>query len=166
MTLAADSLIEASDLNTQQDARRTQLNGVLSGGYKTWTFHKRAYDLSSTTDIAERSMEIIPSDDWELLMFGVAGNGTSSSTTFSATLETPDDIDNTFLLGQIVTAEVASTGAAYQTARTAYTATTGRRLWLLRGVKYRISIASTDASPPSGSWVEATVACKSRLRER
>lgn len=166
MTLAGGSQILASDLNTQQDGQRSTLNGVLSGGYKTWTFHKRAYDLSSATDAANRSMEIIPSDDWELLMLGVAGNSNNSGITFSATLETPDDIDNTFLLGQVVTAEVASTGSAYQTARTAYTATTGRRLWLLRGVKYRFSIASTDASPPSGSWVEATVACKSRLRER
>lgn len=164
--LSGGSPILASDLNTQQDGQRSTLNGVLSGGYRTWTFHKRAYDLASTTDIAERSMEIIPSDDWELLMFGVAGNGTNGSTTFSATLETPDDSDNTFLLGQTVTAQVASTGSAYQTSRQNYTTTTGRRLWLLRGVKYRISIASTDASPPSGSWVEATVSCKSRLRER
>lgn len=166
MTLAANNLIEASELNTEQDAKRTQLNGVLSSGYKTWTFHKRAYDLTSATNIVNRSMELIPSDDWELVMFGVQGSGNNGSVTLSATLETPDDIDNTFLLGDTITAIIASTGAAFQSSRQSYTTTTGRRLWLLRGVKYRISIASTDVSPPSGSWVEATVACKSRLRER
>lgn len=167
MTLAGGSPILAGDLNTEQDAQRAALNGVIAAGVKPWTFRKRALQLSSTTAMLNRSMEFIPSDDWELIAFGVNSQNATAGTTLVATLDTPDDTDNTFLLGAALTAQVVAGITPYLwTQRSSYETSTGTRLWLLRGVKYRISVSSTDASPPSNSWVEATVACRSRLRER
>jgi len=166
MTLAPGGSIVASEINTEQDANRSTLQTFIGDLGKSWTFNKRAYDLSDSVDIAERSMDIIPSDDWELLAFGLTINGQNSGVTITATLETPDDIDNTFLLGSTLTRQIPSTGSALQTSRVALTTTSGQRVWLLRGVKYRFSVSSTDTSPPTGSWAEVNVACKSKARER
>jgi len=166
MTLAPFYPIVFNDLNTEQDANRTILQNFLSAGVKQFTFNKRANDVTSTTPITQRSMEIIPGDDWELLAFGVGVYSSSLGNVITATIETPDDVDNTYLLGEPLLRTLTSTGPTYQSSRIDLTTTSALRIWLLRGVKYRCSVSTTEAAPASGSWAEINLACRARLRER
>lgn len=166
MTISPGSPILAADLNTEQDANRTALQNFLAALYKNWTPQKRVFGLSSATALSARRLELIPSDDWEILVFALDSGGQNIGTTLTATIETPDDIDNTFLLGQPLTISQTVASGTIDVTRTDLTSTSGQRLWLLRGVKYAFTLTSDDAAPPAGSWADVKLACKARARER
>lgn len=104
-------------------------------------------NLATADDVTLRSLAFTPTDDWELRALRVTALATlGTGQVVTATL-TVDNGDSTYLIGQTPTASctIAATGTT-TTGNADYTLIyLSRRLRLLKGVRYRLTLSTTGA---------------------
>lgn len=158
-TIALTTLRSNFDLQTSTLATNAQ------AGAKDSTRFRRIATLTNATALSARTLAWTQPDDQELRIIYGFGTADAGSRTLTVAL-TVDNGDTLFLVDNTVSVSVTSSGAATFSTRTAgsgnYLVTTGTRLRLLKGVRYRLT-ASTDA----GTWTAVSIGVQLRsLRRR
>jgi hypothetical protein len=162
--VASTGVISLTTLRSNLDDKTsTQLTNARAGA-KDQTRVLRIPSLVSATALSLRTRAWTQQDDQELRVVYATGTADAGSRVLTITLSV-DNGDTLFLVDQTVTATVTSSGAAIFDTRTLatgdYRTTTGVRLRLLRGVRYRLT-AATDA----GTWTLLTVGTQLRSVRR
>jgi hypothetical protein len=133
-------------------------------GAKDQTRVFRIPTLVAATALSLRTIAWTQQDDQELRIIYGTGAADAGSRTLTVTLSV-DNGDTVFLVDNTVSVSVTSSGAATFDTRTAgsgdYRTTSGTRLRLAKGVRYRLT-ASTDA----GTWTAATIGAQLRSVRR
>ena len=139
--------ITTTALRANFDDKTTALLTNARAGAKSQIVSVHVETLVAATVLSARTLAWTQADDQELRIIWARGSADAANRTISVTL-TVDHGDTVFLVDQTVTASVTSAGAGVVDTRTAasgdYRTTTGTRLRLLRGVRYRLTLA-TDA---------------------
>lgn len=160
MTLSG--VITETALRTDFDQHRAALLTNSRAGRKDQTRVMRVATLVLATDLSLRSYAWTQADDHELRM--LYGRGTTDgAATMTVTLAV-ENADTTFLVDQTITAAVVAGGASTVDTRptaTDYRTTTGIRLRLLKGVRYRLSVSVTAAN-----WSAITIGAQLRSVRR
>lgn len=160
MTLSGT--ITASALRTDFDQHRSTLATNARAGRKDQTRVLRIAAMTSATDLSLRSYAWTQADDHELrILYGRGTTDGAATLTVTLAVENGDD---TFLAEQTVTAAVTAGGASTVDTRptaTDYRTTTGTRLRLLKGVRYRLSVAVSAAN-----WSAITIGAQVRSVRR
>ena len=158
--MAFSSTVLASELNA---AFLTQIAANALVGKKDHARHVFVPSLDAATALSARTYAFTPHTDEEVRVLFARGAADAASRTLTATLAV-DNSDDRYLIEQAVSASVTSAAAAtYDTRPTALDlrTVTGTRLWLLAGVRYRLTLA-TDA----GTWTNAMAVLQVRSRRR
>lgn len=157
MTLSGT--ITATALRTDFDQHRATLKTNAIAGRKDQTRIWRVATMTSATDLSLRSFAWTQYDDQELRIVMARGTaGGAGVLTVTLAVENGDD---TFLAEQTVTATATAGGAGTVDGRTDYRTTTGVRLRLLKGVRYRLSASVTAAT-----WTNVMLAAQVRSIRR
>jgi hypothetical protein len=112
-------------------------------------------------DVSLRSVDFTAPDDLELRVLRVLVTHTAAVGDVTATL-TVTDGDTAYLLDQTISVSVASLNGTAQASLDCRTTTQAKRLRLLRGVRYRLTL-STAATVDVG---QATLLLRTRRRTR
>jgi hypothetical protein len=112
-------------------------------------------------DVSLRSIDFTAPDDLELRVLRILVTHTAAVGDVTATLSVTDG-DTTYLLDQTITKSVASVNGTAQDTLDCRTTTQAKRLRLLRGVRYRLTL-STAATVDVG---QATLLLRTRRRTR
>jgi hypothetical protein len=112
-------------------------------------------------DVSLRSVDFTAPDDLELRVLRILVTHTAAVGDVTATL-TVTDGDTAYLLDQTISISVASLSGTAQASLDCRTTTQAKRLRLLRGVRYRLTL-STAATVDVG---QATLLLRSRRRTR
>lgn len=154
----------AATLNANFDDATTQLTTNAVQGQKDQTILLYVASLTNATVLPLRTVAWTQADDMEVRVVFGAGTADAGSRTLTVTLSV-DNGDTAFLNDTTVSLTVTSSGAAAFDTRTAgsgeYTVTDGTRLRLLKGVRYRLTLA-TDA----GTWTDAEACVQLRTVRR
>lgn len=162
MAIADGNTISASDLNTSEGGKRTIIDGAPALLQADHQMDMEVFSLTDTTAEALRTRDFVMADDAELRVFGVFKRGGGTPTTLTATLTAVGDDDGEYLLGKTVSEVLAYAGTGSERQRTAYTDTTGDRIWLKKGVRYRMQVASTNSV--ATDYVAVSLIVRTRMR--
>ena len=152
--------ISAAELNA---AMTTAIVTNATAGKKDHARHIFVPTLIAGTALSARTYAFTPHTDEEVRILFARGAADAASRTLTATLAV-DNGDRRYLIEQTVAASVTSAAAAtYDTRPTSLDlrTVTGTRLFLLSGVRYRLTLA-TDA----GTWTDAMAVLQVRSRRR
>lgn len=145
--------VSAATLNANFDDATTTLVANAKLGQKDQAQDVYVASLVAGTVLSLRTFAWTQRDDAELRVIFAHGTADAGSRTLTLTL-TVDNGDTAFLDDETITLTVTSSGAGAFDTRTAgdgdYRTTSGTRVRLLSGVRYRLTIA-TDA----GTWTDA-----------
>lgn len=158
--MAFSSVVDADELN---GAFATSIVDDAIAGKKDHTRHVFVPSLTSALALSARTYAFTPHTDEEVRILMARGAADAASRTLTATLEV-DNGDDRYLIEHAVSAAVTSAAAAtYDTRPTSLDLrdVTGTRVFLLAGVRYRLTLA-TDA----GTWTNATAVLQVRSRRR
>lgn len=149
MTISSGQTISHSDLNTEEGANRATLTAQAADKRAALVIRKSvlAHDNSAAKTL-EAQVDFTPDDDYVLEMLHLYIEGAATNTV-TLSLTTPDDATGEYLLNQTLSLAVAA-GASARGATT-YSSTTGTRIMLHKGIRYRI------AFPCSGATVQTVV---------
>lgn len=155
----------ASVLNANFDDKTATLTANAKAGQKDQTVYVYASSLVAATALSLRTVAWTPVDDMEVRVVLGRGTADAGSRTLTVTLEV-DNGDTAFLNDTTVSLTVTSSGAGAFDTRTGgtqgdYRTTSGTRLRLLKGVRYRLTM-STDA----GTWTDAEACVQLRTFRR
>jgi hypothetical protein len=151
-----------ADVLTQNfNDARTRVEATMIAGRVDYPIHVRKASLAAADDVSLRSVAWTSADDAEVRVLRVLATHTAGGITVTATLEQFDG-DTAFMMDAAVTVSVASVNGTAQASLDLRT-TTGRRIMLLRGVRYRLTLSATGGTLDVG---QATVLLRTRRRTR
>jgi hypothetical protein len=159
MTLSGT--VTQTALRTDFDALTTSLSSDALAGQLDFPIPLRVASLAVAMDVSLRSVDFTAPDDLELRVLRVLVTHTAAVGNVTATL-TVTDGDTAYLLDQTISVSVASLSGTAQASLDCRTTTQAKRLRLLRGVRYRLTL-STAATVDVG---QATLLLRSRRRTR
>lgn len=137
----------ASTLNSNFDDATSTLTTNAKAGQKDQNVTVYSISMVAATALSLRTTAWTQSDDMEVRVIYARGTADAAARTLTVTL-TVDNGDTAFLNDNTVSYSVTSSGAGAFDTRTAvqgdYRTTSGTRIRLLKGVRYRLTI-STDA---------------------
>ena len=162
MTLVAfTGTTSASVLNANFDDKTSTLTTNAKAGQKDQFINLLVFALGSATDLSARSMLFTPQDDLEVRIISVKATDATASRTITLTLEHSSG-NVKFTGGASRTAAVVTIiGSA--TTRTSFISTSADRFCLLRGVTYRLSVASNTAGATTSVQVGVQLRSKRRV---
>lgn len=135
--------VSLTELRTTFDASTSTITANKKLGQKDGWVSFELQTLTTTTNSLQSSIAWTQQDDQEVRAVMVRTTDTAAGATVTATL-TVDTENARFLVDQTINASVAAINGTAQTV-TAYSATTGPRVRLLRGVTYRLTVVTTGA---------------------
>lgn len=154
MTLSGT--VSISQLRTDFDSLTTTIATNATGGGKDHNHTLRLAALTDVTALSARSLAWTPQDDQELRLIGLRITDGTAGRSVAMSL-TVDNGDSSFLLGYSVTASV-TTVIGTADSRQDWRTTTGNRLRLLKGVRYRLALVNntpaTTITGPLLAWVQ------------
>jgi hypothetical protein len=159
MTLSGT--VTQTALRTDFDALTLSLSSNTLLGQEDFPLTLRVASLAVAMDVSLRSVDFTAPDDLELRVLRVLVTHTAAVGNVTATL-TVTDGDTAYLLDQTITIQVASIIGTAQETLDCRTTTQARRLRLMRGVRYRLTL-STAATVDVG---QATLLLRTRRRTR
>lgn len=159
MTLSGT--VTQAALRTDFDALTASLTTDALAGQADFPIALRVASLAVAMDVSLRSIDFTAPDDLELRVVRVLVTHTAAVGDVTATL-TVTDGDTAYLLDQTITVSVASVNGTAQASLDCRTTTQAKRLRLLRGVRYRLTL-STAATVDVG---QATLVLRTRRRTR
>jgi len=159
MTLSGT--VTQTALRTDFDALTLSLSSNTLLGQEDFPLTLRVASLAVAMDVSLRSVDFTAPDDLELRVLRVLVTHTAAVGNVTATL-TVTDGDTAYLLDQTISVSVASLNGTAQASLDCRTTTQAKRLRLLRGVRYRLTL-STAATVDVG---QATLLLRSRRRTR
>ena len=159
MTLSGT--VTQTALRTDFDALTLSLSSNTLLGQEDFPLTLRVASLAVAMDVSLRSVDFTAPDDLELRVLRVLVTHTAAVGNVTATL-TVTDGDTAYLLDQTITVSVASLNGTAQASLDCRTTTQAKRLRLLRGVRYRLTL-STAATVDVG---QATLLLRTRRRTR
>jgi hypothetical protein len=159
MTLSGT--VTQTALRTDFDALTTSLSSNTLLGQEDFPLTLRVASLAVAMDVSLRSVDFTAPDDLELRVLRILVTHTAAVGDVTATL-TVTDGDTAYLLDQTISISVASLSGTAQASLDCRTTTQAKRLRLLRGVRYRLTL-STAATVDVG---QATLLLRSRRRTR
>jgi len=151
----------ASVLNANFDDATTRIDATMVAGRVDYPVHVRKATLAVADDVSVRSVAFTATDDMELRVLRVLCTHTAGGITLTATIEQADG-DAAFMMDQTISVSVASINGTAQASLDLRT-TTGRRIMLLRGVRYRLRVAAVGGTADVG---QATALLRTRRRTR
>jgi len=162
MTLTAfTGTITESALNDNYDDKTTRIDAAAILGRVDHPITVRRASLAVANDIAVRSVMWTAPDDAEVRVLRVLCTHSTTGLTVTATLDEANGLTD-FMMGENPTVSVASINGTAQASLDLRT-TTGKRIMLLRGVRYRLSVAVVGGTADVG---QATVVVRTRRRTR
>jgi hypothetical protein len=159
MTLSGT--VTQTALRTDFDALTTSLSSLTLLGQEDFPLTLRVASLAVAMDVSLRSVDFTAPDDLELRVLRVLVTHTAAVGNVTATL-TVTDGDTAYLLDQTISVSVASLNGTAQASLDCRTTTQAKRLRLLRGVRYRLTL-STAATVDVG---QAILLLRTRRRTR
>ena len=159
MTLSGT--VTQTALRTDFDALTPLLDNNTLLGQEDFPLTLRVSSLAVAMDVSLRSVDFTAPDDLELRVLRVLVTHTAAVGDVTATL-TVTDGDTAYLLDQTISVSVASLNGTAQASLDCRTTTQAKRLRLLRGVRYRLTL-STAATVDVG---QATLLLRTRRRTR
>lgn len=154
-------VIAAADLRDNFDDKTTRIDAVAAVGQVDWPVFVRKGTLAVADDESTRSVYFSAPDDMEVRVLRVLCTHTTTGVTVTASIaEANDALDYT--MGAVCEQAVASINGTAQATLDLRT-TTGRRIMLLRGVRYRVTVTASGGTADVG---QATVLLRTRRRSR
>lgn len=153
--------ITAAILNANADDRTVSLLANAKAGQKDGEIPLRLASLASGADLSLRSIAWTQQDDQELRLLALRVTDTGAGRAVTATL-TVDNGDDTYLVEHPISVAI-TTVIGTADGRTGFRTTTGIRVRLLKGVRYRLAIQNTSGSTINGP-LQAVVQLRSRRR--
>jgi hypothetical protein len=151
----------ATTLNANFDDATTRIDATMVAGRVDYPIHVRKGTLAVADDVSLRSVAWTAADDSEVRVLRVLATHTTTGIDVTATLEQADG-DTAFMMDAAVTVSVACINGTAQASLDLRT-TTGRRIMLLRGVRYRLTVSAAGGTVNVG---QATVLLRTRRRTR
>lgn len=144
MTLSGT--VDITQLRTDLDANTSTLATSMAAGSKDHNHVLMLASLAAASPdpVAPRSIAWTQQDDQELRVIGLRVTDGTASRVVTVAL-TVDNGDTTFLLDQTVSTSI-TTIIGTADARVDYRTTTGTRLRLLKGVRYRLALQNTTGA--------------------
>lgn len=136
-------VVSPSVLNSNFDDKTASLTTNAKAGQKDWQVNVEKETLSTADDVSLRSVEIVPQDDFEVRVLGLSVYDAGASLVATLTLTSPDDDD--YLLERSLTVSATTAAGSHVHARTDLRTSTGDRVFLLRGVRYRLTLDESTA---------------------
>lgn len=167
-------VVSASVLNDNFDLQTAQLTTNSAAGQKDQLIFVWLASLTSATALSLRTVAWTQQDDAELRIVMARGTADAAGRNMTATLTVDGGVtggvagtgDDTFLVDNTISATTAtSVGAGAVDSRPSesdYRTTTGTRLRLLKGVRYRLTMVCNTAGTFTDA--EAIVQCRSLRR--
>lgn len=163
MTISNGSTITASDLNDLADNAHDTIAGVAASTRKgVFQVDVLVSALTSSMDATACTRYFTPQDDYEVVMLAVYKDGGAASRNPTVTLTTVSSDETSYIPGGSLAVTLTASGTGEESARTAYTTTTGTRCYLLKGVQYKLTVSSSSASDTGR--VQGTLLLKSVVR--
>lgn len=159
MTLSGT--VTQTALRTDFDAQTANFTSDALFGQETATMLLRVASLTSVMDVSVRSFDFTAPDDVELRILRVMVTHTAAVGNVTATL-TVTDGDTTYLLDQTISIAVASVNGTAHGVLDMRTTTQAKRLRLLRGVRYRLTLSTVATVDVA----QAMLMIKTRRRTR
>jgi len=169
MTISSGQTITAANLDAACESNITALTTAAQARAKDFQIGLEVEALATTGIIeALRSVEFVPEDDMELRTVAAqvrTSDTTPSTTTVTLEIVTDDagTADDEYMLEETVTASVTHSAAGTHDARTSYELATGTKIFLLKGIRYRL-IVSTSAGTHTKVQFWLTARVKTRPR--
>jgi len=153
--------VSASVLRANFDDKTTRIDATAVAGQVDYPVHVRKGTLAVADDVSVRSVSFTAPDDMELRVLRVLCTHTTTGVTVTASIEQADG-DTQLMMDATVSVSVASINGTAQASLDLRT-TTGRRIMLLRGVRYRLTVTATGGTATVG---QATALLRTRRRTR
>jgi hypothetical protein len=140
----------ATTLNANFDDATATITAQADDGAKDQTVHLYLASLASGADLSVRSVAFTMQDDMEVRVF-VARVTDTGVRAISASVEVENG-DSTFLSGYTMSLSVTTAAGTVDTRPTSLDlrTATGRRIRLLRGVRYRMAFQNTSGGTVTG----------------
>lgn len=144
--------ISAADLNTNFGDKTSSLQSTAQAGKVTWQYDLECLDLVTSTSVALRTLDFTAPDDLEFVVLCLnAWNSTAVTRIATGTLTAIDVNEQSaskYLLGQPISLSVTCTAASteYNATRDDRTASTATKIWLAKGVTYRLQVSQDTAT--------------------
>lgn len=162
MTISSGQTVDKDDLNSDTNKVST-MNANQTAGGKSGQVDVVVFDLDSSTPEADRKIEFTPQDDLELQMIGLTVNGGFAGRAFTAELTVVGGVTK-YLLDETVSVSHTLSGSSKESTRTTFTSATGRKVFLVRGVAYALTLSAASAS--ATDLVQGTLYLRARRRRR
>lgn len=151
----------ATTLNANFDDKTTTIDANAIAGRVDHPVHVRRGSLAVADDVSLRSVYWTAPDDMEVRALRVLATHSAGGLTVTATLSEANGLVD-LMMGVDPTVSVASINGTAQASLDLRT-TTGRRIMLLRGVRYRLSVSVVGGTVDVG---QATVLLRTKRRTR
>lgn len=161
--------ISASDLNSNFNEELAAMATNMARSGKDLQYDLDVRDILSTTDISLRSMDFVAPAQLELRAVSVVvWNPDATPRVVTGTLTAVDDSGTAvpkYLLNQTVSVSVTANSAAEFTGtRANYQTSTGTKIFLNKGVVYRLTLSVDVASAVDRAVL--TIVCRNRWRRQ
>ena len=153
--------IVSQTLRDNFDDKTTRIDAVAAVGQVDYPVFVRKASLAAADDESLRSVYFSAPDDMEVRVLRVLATHTAGGITVTASIAQADDLLD-YTMGAVCEQSVTSINGTAQATLDLRT-TTGRRIMLLRGVRYRVTIAAAGGTLDVG---QATVLLRTRRRAR
>ena len=162
MSLTAfTGVIDPGVLILNFDDKTTRIDAVSAVGQVDYPVFVRKASLAAADDESTRSVYFSAPDDMEVRVLRVLATHTAGGITVTASIAQADDLLD-YTMGAVCEQSVTSINGTAQATLDLRT-TTGRRIMLLRGVRYRVTVAAAGGTLDVG---QATVLLRTRRRAR
>lgn len=164
--------ISATEINTDFNAVSTALDAVPYSTAHDFSIDFDILDGASGLAEGQRRLEFVPPDDMQLVALGLTlwnPDATSRTATLTLTAVVPESdgefttVDK-YVLNQTWSVSATTSSTAEVVARTAYTTATGDILFLLRGIRYVLTVTFSTASPSVITRTNVLMVCRNRWR--
>ena len=151
----------APTLNANFDDATARIDATMVAGRVDYPVTVRKGTLAVADDVSVRSVTFTAPDDMELRVLRVLCTHTTTGVTVTAALEQADG-DAAFMMDQTISVDVASINGTAQASLDLRT-TTGTRIMLLRGIRYRLKVTASGGTATVG---QAAALLRTRRRTR
>jgi hypothetical protein len=159
--VAFTGTIAATTLNANFGDKTTRIDAVAAVGQVDYPVFVRKASLAAADDISLRSVYFTAPDDAEVRVLRVLATHSTTGITVTASIAEASGLVD-YTMGAVCEQAVASINGTAQATLDLRT-TTGRRIMLLRGVRYRVTVAAAGGTLDVG---QATVLLRTRRRAR
>ena len=134
--------VTAAALNANFDDKTSTLSTQATAGQKDANITLQVVGLTTSTALALRVIDFTAPDDLEIRVIRVEVTDTGTGATVTATVAESDGADITMVGGPYSQSVAGISGTARETLD-CRTVTTERRMRLVRGVRYRLTLSTT-----------------------